>query len=226
MRMRLGCRFMLMSLMAGIALLCPLARVRAEDTEYRDYSIFIDGKDSGSSKMKIVQQDDGTTYMSATLDVKFRQFIAEYNLKVETKEWWKEGRLIGMETTSAENRKKTDVVVAVSKDQLRIRVNGQERYLRPETWTTSFWKLADARFHNKQIPVLEVDTGKDFNCELKYLDAQQLKVGSQLQDCYHFRVTGGPSPVELWYDRYHRLVRQESTEMGHRTIVQLVQVRR
>ena len=35
-----------------------------------------------------------------------------------------------------------------------------------------------------------------------------------------------PSPVDVWFDQYHRLVRQEFTETGHRTIVQLVAVRR
>ena len=42
----------------------------------------------------------------------------------------------------------------------------------------------------------------------------------------HFRVTGGPTPIDLWFDRYYRLVRQEFTEAGHKMIVQLVNVRR
>ena len=41
-------------------------------------------------------------------------------------------------------------------------------------------------------------------------------------------VAGGASngPVDLWYDKYHRLVRQEFTDSGHKTIVQLENVRR
>ena len=54
----------------------------------------------------------------------------------------------------------------------------------------------------------------------------QIKVGSELQDCYHFRVSSAPGPIDLWFDRFHRLVRQEFTESGHKTIVQLIQVRR
>src|SRR5207302_1915812 len=117
--------------------------------------------------------------------------------------------------------KKTDVTVAADSKLLRLRVNGLDRTIKAETWTTSFWKLADAKFHNKQIPILEVDTGKEFNSELKYLATQSIKVGSELQDCYHFRVSSAPGPVDLWFDRYHRLVRQEFTESGHKTIVQL-----
>ena len=43
---------------------------------------------------------------------------------------------------------------------------------------------------------------------------------------HHFLVRGGPTPAELWFDKYHRIVRQESIEFGHKTIVQLVNTRR
>lgn len=223
---RAGCRFAFAWLATAASVLVPAYPVHAVDTEYREFSIFVDGKEAGFSKMTLVTQDDGTVFMSASVDVKFRQLIVDYSLKIETKEWWKNGRLIGMETKSTENGKKTDVVVATDNNQLRMKVNGLERAANPEAWPNSYWKLADARFHNKKVPILESDNGKEFVCDLKYIDMQQIKVGTQLQECYHFRVTGGSAPVELWFDRYHRLVRQEFTEAGHKTIVQLLSVRR
>jgi hypothetical protein len=213
--------------LALLALLAPAASVRADDEEVREFSVIVDGKDAGLTRMKLVQADDGTAYMSANVDVKFRHLlVVDYVLKIETQEWWKNGKLIGAKSTSNDNGKKTDVTVATENNQLRMRVNGQEHTLKADIWTTSFWKLADAKFHNKQIGVLEVDTGKEFDCELKYLGTTKLKVGSDLQDCYHFRVSAAPGPVELWYDKYHRLVRQEFTESGHKTIVQLVRISR
>jgi hypothetical protein len=177
--------------------------------------------------MTLVQKDDGSTYMSANLDVKFRHLlIAEYTIKVDTKEWWKDGRLIGMETKALDNGKKSEVTVGMSGNQLRLRVNGLDRMIKPETWTSSYWKLADKRFHNNAVPILEVDSGKEYTAELKYLATVKQKVGNEEQDCYHFRVSSAPGPVDLWFDRYHRLVRQEFTESGHKTIVQLVNVRR
>ena len=161
------------------------------------------------------------------MDVKFRHLlVVDYVLKIETQEWWKDGRLIGVKTTSSENGKKTDLTVAADNNQLRMRVNGKESALNADVWTSSYWKLADARFHNKQIPILEVDTGKEFNCELKYVGMEKIKIAGQFQDCYHFQVSAAPGPVDLWFDRYHRLVRQEFTESGHKTIVQLVNIRR
>jgi hypothetical protein len=210
-----------------VGLAGPASRARADDTEQREFSIFVDGKEAGSSRMTLIQKDDGTTYMSATLDVKFRHLVVvEYVIKAETQEWWKDGRLIGMKTTSNENGKKHEVAVAAENKQLRIRVNGRENTLNPDVWTNSYWKLADARFHNKQVPIVEVDTGKEFITGLKYVGAEKLKVGSQFMDCYRFIVLAAPGPVDLWYDRYHRLVRQEFTESGHKTVVQLLHVRR
>lgn len=211
---------------ALLAAACLAGAARATDTEQREFTIFVDGKEAGQSSMKLVQQDDGSTYLSATVKVQFRAII-KYNLTVQAQEWWKGGRLVGLKTSTDENGKKTEVLVADgTNNQLKLRVNTQERLVRNDVWTGSFWKLADARFHNKQVPVLDVDTGKEYMAELKYVGTDQLKVGADLHKCYHFRVTGGATPIELWFDQYHRLVRQEFTERGHRTIVMLTGVRR
>jgi hypothetical protein len=211
--------------LVALFLLYPVRSVCADDTEQRDFSIFVDGKEAGASRITIVQKDDGTTYMSAKFDVKFRQLIAEYTFKLETQEWWKNGRIIGMKAASSDNGKKTEITIAAENNQLRMRVNGRDSFINPETWTSTFWKLADARFHNKPVPVIEVDTGKEYASELKFIGTEKLKLG-EFQDCYHFRVMANPAPVDLWYDRFHRVVRIEFTELGHRTIVQLTKITR
>src|SRR5581483_10819714 len=96
------------------------------------------------------------------------------------------------------------------------------RLIRPDVWTTSYWKLADARFHNKTVPILDADSGKESTAQLQYVGTEQINIGSQPENCYHFRVVGSGNPIDLWYDRYHRLVRQDFVEQGHRTIIQLV----
>jgi Family of unknown function (DUF6134) len=218
-----GCRIALVYL----ALLASACSAWADDTEHREFSVFVDGKDAGISRMTVIQKDDGTSYMSATLDVKFRHLlVVEYVLKIETQEWWKDGKLVGMKTNAFENGKKTDVIVALDKAQLRMRVNGKDTVLKSDVWTNSYWKLADARFHNKQIPIVEVDTGKEFNCDLTYVRTEKIKIAGKFEDCYRFLVAAAPGPIDLWFDKYHRLVRQEFTESGHKTIVQLVNVKR
>jgi Domain of unknown function (DUF6134) len=210
-----------------LALLAPVSFLHADDTEHREFSIDIDGKPAGVSRITIVQKDDGTAYMTGSFDVKFRHLvIAEYTLKVEAQEWWKDGKLVGAKTKTNDNGKKTDVVVGLDGSNLRLSVNGVQRVIKPDMWTSSYWKLADKRFHNNAVSILETDSGKEFNCELKYLGTAKQKVGNDLQECYHFRVSSAPGPVDLWFDRYHRLVRQEFTESGHKTVVQLINIRR
>ncbi len=211
----------------ALALFAPFSSVRADDTEHREYSIFVDEKNAGTSRVTIQQKDDGSSYMTGSLDVKFRHLlVTEYSIKIETQEWWKDGRLIGMKTKTNDNGKKSDVTVGLDGTQLRLSVNGANRVIKPEIWTNSYWKLADKRFHNNAVPILEVDSGKEYTCELKYIGTRSLKIGNDTQDCYHFRVSSAPGPIDLWFDRYHRLVRQEFTESGHKTVVQLNNIRR
>lgn len=221
-----GCAKSLVYVAGTFALFASPCPAFADDTEQREFSIFIDGKDAGVSRMTIIQKDDGATYMTGSVDVKFRHVLLDYSLKIETQEWWKDGRLIGMKTAGSDNKKKIDITIAADNNQLRMRVNGKESMPRRDVWTSSYWKLADARFHNKPVPILEVDSGKEYLSELKYIGAEKVKVAGQFQDCYHFQVAAAPGPVDLWFDRYHRLVRQEFTESGHKTIVQLIQIRR
>jgi hypothetical protein len=217
-------------LLGGVLFMGQAASAVAADTESRDFTIFVDGTASGQHHMTINRRDDGTVTMSAQANVRVKKvLITLYNYTYTGTEVWKEGkdgRLLSLTSTSNDNGKRFDVQANPDSNGLRVRVNGQERLIRADAWTTTYWKLADARFHNQAVPLLDADTGKDFNGRLNYLGAEQISVTGQVQNCYHFRVTGGPNPVDLWYDAQHRLVRQEFTEDGHRTILQLAAIRR
>jgi len=211
--------------LACLVCLAP-ALALAVDVERREFSILIDGKESGISNMVLTVQDDGTTVMQGNCTVKFSKLLFSHTFHIEATEWWKDGKLIGLVSKSSRNSKKTDLSGAVDGGQIRVRVNGTDRTIRPEAWTTSYWKLADAKFHNKPLPLLDPEDGKEYNGQLNYVGTEQLSVNKVPQTCYHFKATGGPQPIDLWYDRYHRLVRQEFTEQGHRVIVQLNFVKR
>jgi hypothetical protein len=202
------------------------ASAQAKDVEHRDYSVLVDGKEAGQSKLTIVVHDDGMTEVSGTATVNINMLLGKYSLAIESTERWKEGRLVSLKTNCTENGKKTEVQAAAQGEQLVVRVNGRDKNARGDSWTSSYWKLPDARFHNKAVPVLESDSGKELNGELKYIGAEKLTINGQQLECYHFRVTGIPSPIDLWYDRYHRMVRQEFVESGHRTIINLTSLRR
>jgi hypothetical protein len=226
MAQRAACRICLALLAAWSFLAAPVQPARADDTEQRDFTILVDGKAAGASRMTIIQKDDGITYMKASAEVKLQGIFA-YSFRVEAEEWWKDGKLIGLKAQSQENKKHAQVVVGSDGKVLTLSVDGKKRGLGPEVWTTSYWKLADARFHNKEIPVLETDTGNTFMGRLQFVRGEEkITIAGKLENCYHFCVHGPTGPCDLWFDRFHRLVRQEFTESGHRTIVQLDSIRR
>ena len=138
----------------------------------------------------------------------------------------RDGKLLCVKCQSTENGKKTEVDISPLDKQLRARVNGVDRTVSAEVWTSSFWKLPEAKYHNKQLPVFEIDTGKEHQGQLQFVGKEQLTILNRLQEFYHFRYTGGSSPTDLWFDQYHRLVRQEFVESGQRTLVQLINIRR
>jgi hypothetical protein len=204
----------------------PAPGAPAADAEQRDFAILVDGKEAGQSRIVITLASDGTTVGAASARVQLSQLFINYAYHVESTETWKDGKLTSLKANATENGKRTEVVATSAGNLLRVRVNGQERAGSPEAWTSSFWKLADPRYHNKSLPVLEPDTGKEFTGQLQYLGTEPLTYLNQPQSCYHFRVSGGSYPVDVWFDRYHRLVRQEFTDSGHKTIVQLIAVKR
>ncbi|MBX9681745.1 MAG: hypothetical protein K2X38_23550 [Gemmataceae bacterium] len=199
-----------------------LSPVRADSTERRDFTIFVDGKEVGRTTMSVVEKNDGQAYMKINVQVKVRILIVDYEYTLEAEEWWKAGKLVGLKSSCNDNGKRIAVQVASDGEGLSVRVNDSVRNTSPDTWTTSYWKLADSKFHNKPISVLETDRGKDVSGKLEYVGTEQLTVAGEPTKCFHFRVSG----TDLWFDQYHRLVRQELTELGHKTIVMLTATKR
>jgi hypothetical protein len=212
--------------LVSLGLLALAVPARASETEVREFSVEVDGKASGNYLMTITKQDNGVLSMQASATITVR-FLRTYRYKFDGTEHWSNGRLLQLDAKCEDDGKKTDVSAVATTDALQLKVNGQQRNCRWDVWTTSYWQLADQRFHNKQVPLLDNDTGKEYLGQLKVVGNEQLTIGGQAQNCQHFRVTGGPAPTaDLWYDGQQRLVRQEFTEEGKRVTFVLQAVRR
>jgi hypothetical protein len=207
-------------------LLLGAAPARAEDTEQRDFSIQVDSKPAGDSHLTITRRDDGSEVVGATVNVQVR-FILTHTYTYQGTEVWKGGRLQSLQSTCNDNGKRFQVAAAAEGDGLRVTVLGRERVLpRGDVWTTSYWKLADKRFFNQPLSVLDVDRGEELARRLNYVATEDMNAAGKTLKCYHFRVQGGAAPVELWFDAQHRLVREEFVETGKRIVIQLTGVRR
>lgn len=210
--------------LAGI--LASVGAVAAAENEQREYAVYIDGREAGQTTIDISEQKDGVTQVTTRADIKVQRIIVLYHLTIDSSECWRDGRVVSVKSQARENGKLTNISIAAEGSRLRAHINGQERFLPGDVWTSTFWKLPDAKFHNKELALFEIDTGKDYKGQLQYVGTEQLTVIGMLIPCYHFRYTGGPSPTDVWFDAQHRLVRQEFVEMGHKTIGQLIRVSR
>jgi hypothetical protein len=210
-----------------VASLGVCSTAQASETEVREFTIEIEGKASGQYVMTVTKQDDSILSMQGVASLSFKHALGTYRYSYDGTEHWKDGRLLQLTVKCNDDGKETKLSAMVEQQNLRLRVNGQERNCRWDVWTTSYWQLADKRFHNQQVPLVDNDTGKEYLAKLSFVAAEQLNIGNQAQNCLHFRVTSGPiSPVELWYDGQNRLVRQEFTDQGKRVVFVLRAVRR
>jgi hypothetical protein len=201
-------------------------RAAADETEVRQFAIQVDGKNAGQFLMTITKRDGGVESMSGQASVSVRVLFKTYTYSYDGTEHWKGGRLQQLDSSSNDDGKRYTVRAVAEGNGLSVTVNGQVRTAKPDVWPTTHWKLPPSEYHNKAVPLLDADTGKEMAGHLQYVGVQQLTVGGRAQNCYHFRVTGGPYPVDLWYDGAHRLVREEFTVEGHRTAFLLSGLRR
>ncbi len=222
---RQGGRALGFVLAAGLAAWAGGGAARAADLETRDFAVRVDGKPAGDYHLTIHRQEDGVTQVSGDTDVDIRILIVRYIYHYRGREIWKNGRLQSFSSTCNDNGKRYEVSAVAEKAGLRVRVNGQERMARPETWLTSYWTLPDAKVREGAIPLLDADNGRELECRIQHVGTVQMPVAGQVQNVSHYRLTGKVQ-VDLWYDAAERLVRQEWVEEGHRTALELVRIRR
>lgn len=210
-----------------LALLAGADRAAAEDTEVRDFSVQVDGKPAGYTQLVINRRDDGTTVVTHRASAQAKVLIT-YSYSCQGTETWQNYRLLRLDNQCQDQRKHYRVRATLDGqgNALRVSVNNTERLLPADCWTSSFWMLPEARYHNQPIPLLRSDHGEFIQAQLHHVGTEQRTVAGQVQRCYHFRITGAKKAVDLWFDVHHRLVRQEFVEMGHRTVIELTNVRR
>jgi hypothetical protein len=191
-------------------------------SETRSFTVHVDGKPAGDYRMTVHQEGDTTT-MTGVADVKIKYFLVSYVYNYRGTEVWKGDRLVRLESVTVDDKKHFNVTAWADGNALKVRANGQERVNRFDAWTTTYWRLPPARFRNQQVPLLDADTGKELTGMLRFVGMEAVRVAGRPMQCAHWRVSGGVL-VDVWYDGNERLVRQESVEDGHRTVLELTQV--
>ena len=210
-------------LLAGLAILLP-GRARAADNETRLYAVSVDGKRSGDYQLTITRQEDGSCALTGQTDVRVKYLVYSYRYTYRGTEVWKDGRLLRLDCRANDDGKRMTVTAVADGASTRVTVNGKEHLARGDVWLTSYSQLPAARQRNAAVALLDNDTGRDLNGRLQYVSTGPMNVAGEVQNCTHWRVTGDVQ-VDLWYDGQERLVHEEFTERGLRTVIDLIQRR-
>jgi hypothetical protein len=211
------------SLLASFSLLVVPLPVPAQHTETREFEITANGSAAGTSRMQVVQEKNGDATMTGSVDVKVRAaFIFTQTFTSRTQEVWKSGKLAALTGNSAENSTHTVVNAKADANGLTVTTNGVPQAVAGPVWSSSFWKLPSPNMQQvTHIKIVEPDTGKVYDGKLEFQGPKMLQVNNNQMQCLHFKLTGIPCETDLWFDQYHRLVRQEFTESRQHMVVQL-----
>jgi hypothetical protein len=219
-----GCRLVLwLSALLGLSLCGNLAQ--AADIETRDFAVFVGGKAAGEVHMTIHKQDANTTSVRTDTDIKVTHGLITFKYSFRGLEVWKDRRLTRLESTTDDNSKRYAVAAATDGKEIKVKTNGTESTTKAETWSSTYWTLPELKLRENNLTILDADNGKLLEAKLAYVATEKHKIAGQEVSLNHYRLTGKVT-VDLWYDGHDRLVRQEWTEQGHKTILILVRVRR
>lgn len=223
---RHGPLWMLVLIGAGISLLGGSRLMAgAAEKETRVFKIKIDGKIAGEYQMEISSPDERTFVVKGLADVATSYYLfIKFHYHYEGTEVWKDGRLVQLTSHTDDDGKLYRLSAQADQDGLVVKVNDQERKIRPDVWTTTYWHLPDARFRTQVMTLLDCDTGKEQRGAMSFVGTQQLVLTGQRHNCAHYRIRGTGVQVDAWYDSQERLVREQYIEDKHQIALELVRI--
>lgn len=236
-----------------LALVCGwcAAALSADDPdpahETREFTVSVDGAHRGKCTMQMRRHDDGVETVSINAGLKFDYVVYTYRYSSTGSEVWKDGKLVELENSANYNGKEYRVKGAAVSRGLRVTVNGKTSHAAADVWVTSYWRLPEKIERDVldkapevvqasgtrqetgdrplSIALLDSDKGEPRRGQIQRIGAEKIKVAGKLHHCTRYRIAGDVE-VDLWYDAARRLVRQESVDSGHKTVLELARVTR
>ncbi|HEY2251053.1 MAG TPA: DUF6134 family protein [Planctomycetaceae bacterium] len=196
------------------------------ERETREFKVSVDGKPRGKCTMQIHHRNDGSDKMSIDAGLSFDFVVYKYRYHSTGTEIWKNDRLLELENTSDFNGTKYVLKAVSGSNGLFSTVNGKKSQLAADAWVTSYWRLPEhlmAKNAPQSVSLLDSDKGQHLHGKLTYVGDETITVAGKRRSCVHYRIAGDVR-VELWYDAARRLVRQESVDDGHKTLLELTRI--
>lgn len=212
------------ALLVGLAL-SAAPRTLAAETEVRKFNVSVDGKPSGQYTMTFTR-DGGTLGIVSEAQVKVKVLgVTAYHYDFRGVEEWKDGRLQSLRSRSDDDGKKFDVTATAGEKGLAVKINGREKTVRGDVYLTTACCLPDAKRRDGDLPLMESDNGQEIAGKIRQVGSGPMTVCGTSVNATRYRLTSG-TVHDIWYDDAGRMVRQEWTEDGHKTVLVLVSVKK
>lgn len=215
----------MMGRMSIVAVFAFASFAHGAGEELRTFAVTVDKKPSGTHLISIQSGADGTQTITTQADVTVKILFITYKYVFRGIESWKEGRLYQLSTTTDDNGKKHSVTATANNQGLALTADGKPVQLKGDHWVTTFWQLPPAKQRGANVLLLDADTGKTYTAKLEKIGIEKLALLGQTVEGVHYKVTGDRQ-FDLWFDGDDRLIRQESIEEGHRTVLELTRLQR
>ncbi|HLJ10690.1 MAG TPA: DUF6134 family protein [Planctomycetaceae bacterium] len=215
------------------------------ERETREFKVSVDGKERGKCTMQIGRRHDGADTVRIEALLRFNYVVYEYRYSSVGTEVWKDGRLAELENKADYNGTQYLVKASAHQKGVRVTVNGKTLEADPDAWATSYWRLPEhlAERHEPRskivapeksngqarpapalsVALIDSDKGQKLRGEMTRIGEETLTVAGKKKTCIHYRITGDVA-VDVWYDSARRLVRQETVESGHKTLLHLARI--
>ena len=189
--------------------------------ERRDYEILIKGKPQGKSTTVIADFPNGEVVVATKADVRLNFVVYEYVYQFDGKESWKDDQLISFECKAVDGGTSCSTKGAATGDGTRVAINNAKPVMAPLfAVSTNYWRVPRPDLLEKQIPIIDTDTGKTFNVKFHRVGGERLRYNGQEFACTHYEVSGDRT-AHLWFDENDRLIRQTCVEDGYPTEARL-----
>ena len=199
--------------------------VRSADKEQRVFAVTVDGKPAGEYRMTITV-DDGWEQLTCSAAVRVKHLVGQYRYSYHGTEIWRGGRLQQLDAASDDDGIRHTVRAVTDLAGLHVTVDGKAQPdHRPGAWPTTYYRLPDGAKSATSLSLLDVDTGKVLAVRLSLVGQAKVTIADRPMDCTHYRVSG-QAQAELWFDAPGRLVREETVEDGHKTVLELASVQK
>lgn len=219
--------FLLAAAAFGLALSgesAPAAEPKVVHQQVRNYRVEVDGVERGAMTATIVKRDDGSEMMTGETSLWFNFIVYRYRFASTGTEVWKENRLIQLASEADFNGDKYVVTAAATTDDaVQVTVNGESRQTPADLWVTSYWREPHTSRIGRDLQLFDAGKGRTLKGKLHHVGKTELTIAAKPLPAAHYRLRGEVE-VDLWYDTTGRLIRQESLESGHKTVLELCEL--